>query len=335
MLMMNQKKNRFIVKTTLRIVAISFLIILLQSCSKISDTLRSYSESKVTLQGIVYEKTMNNPISVAGAQVQIENQNKRAFTDSNGVFLIPDVHTGLATITISHPQFDTLHKSVDITLVPLIDTFLISRTPVVRKPSFSLVRPQAGGFISNEWGFLELFIDDPDTTFSHVNIDWGDGGDSLSSTQHVNWHRYTVQTSSEMIIRIDLFDTSGLCNDTTVKVQVSVVYAPLLDGKIFFEPSQYCAPYDTAIIIGVRILQIADQYVSEIVWIINEQGPGAFLARETYDTNTGKIGDVGDVFAYLFPTAGLKGANEVQIIVSDHYGNKSSVFGSFYIAGRP
>jgi hypothetical protein len=75
-------------------------------------------------------------------------------------------------------------------------------------------------------------------------------------------------------------------------------------------------------------------YVPEIVWLINQNDPAsAFSARKTYTPQTGKIGDIGNVFAQAFSTDKFKATNIVQIIVKDRLGKTSTVTGSIYKVG--
>jgi hypothetical protein len=304
------------------------------SCTNLAGAFRPFSPTMATLRGLVCDSTLGKVGFISKALVEINDQLKQATTDSIGIFFIQNALTGpAAPVTVTCPGYDTLRTSVDITLDPPIDTFYLS--PRYQRPFFSLVRAQPDDFISNVLGYMEIIIIDPDTHFTQVKIDWGDGSDpgSFKLLQNTCWHRYVLAKDSVMNVVVGLFDATGFVGDTELNVPVSVASPPLLDGKIFFEPSNYLAPYDDSVVIGVRIVQI-EGWPSEIVWIINEHDPQAILKRMYYNEQTGAIGPIGDVFVFRFPTATLKGTNEVQIIVSDRYGNTSSVFGNFYIAGK-
>ena len=208
--------------------------------------------------------------------------------------------------------------------------------PSNRRPRFSLIRFAPDGFINGEWGFIEIYADDPDTNFHYLTITWGDTSKTEKSFDiaGAHWHRYNFPNDTAVIITLALFDTMGANRDTTLKVQVRNSSAPILDDRIVFDPSQYLAPYDTSVIIGVRIMEIDSMYVPEIVWLINQNDPvSAQSARKTYTPETGKISEVGNVFAQTFSTDKLKATNIVQIIVRDRLGKTSTVIGSLYKVG--
>ncbi len=215
-------------------------------------------------------------------------------------------------------------------------TFVVSPQ---RRPSFRLLRTSPEGFIIGAPGYLQVIVDDPDSLFSHLSINWGDGGDPAPYFGHQGtyWHTYQVEKDSLMPIAVTLFCDTGMVNDTTVLLPVVKIDPPLLDGNLFFEPCQYCAPHDTAILIGVQIKHI-EGWVRQIIWIVNENDPEPAFDywREDYNENTGAVIDsIGNTFVHRFSTAGFKGSNIVQIRVVDSFGNSSTVSGNFYIAGKP
>jgi hypothetical protein len=206
-----------------------------------------------------------------------------------------------------------------------------------RRPTFTLIRTGSKGFITGEWENLQINVDDPDSIFTHLSIDWGDGSDTVTSSalDGTYWHTYLV-ANQKMPVTLRLFGEGGLLNDTLLYLQVKKINPPLLDNKLFFKPCQYCAPHDTVILIGVRILEINDNWVHQIIWTVNENDPPSFYQRVEYDTTTGAISDsIGDLFVYQFSTEGFKGTNIVEVRVVDNAGNSSTVSGTFYIAGKP
>jgi hypothetical protein len=208
--------------------------------------------------------------------------------------------------------------------------------PSNRRPRFSLIRFAPDGFINGEWGFIEIYADDPDSNFHYLTITWGDTSKTEKSFDiaGAHWHRYNFPNDTAVIITVGLFDSMGANRDTTLKVQPRNSSAPILDDRIIFDPSQYLAPNDTSVMIGVKIIEIDSMYVPEIVWLINQNDPAsAQSARKTYTPETGKISEVGDVFAQAFPTEKLKATNIVQIIVRDRLGKTSTVTGSLYKVG--
>jgi hypothetical protein len=427
-------------------IAISCIVPMALSCTGISDALKTFTSSSVTIQGVVCDTSRGGVLPLAGAFVAIDGQQKTATTDSGGLFVMHEVKTGPSVVlSVRASGFYPFEKRMDVRVNPVPDTTVLKplydppritrmssnsaslfaltdtvkivceaadssggiarmvfdggdgRTvekavspvapsardscalvfarpgafqgrvvvigarndsaadtlnivvPKTRRAAIYLVRPQAEGFISAEYGFLEVFVSDPDGNFSRIKINWGDGsgpdsnftpvrvgGDSSLSTimRIVCWHRFVVKADSVMTVRVMVFDTTGFFRESIAGVSVSVASLPLLDGKIFFEPSQYLAPFDDSIVIGVRILEI-EGWASEIVWIVNENDPESLLyKRSAYDDLTGAIGPVGNVFAFRFSTEKLKAVNDVHIIVSDRYGNKSDVLGSFYMVGK-
>jgi hypothetical protein len=208
--------------------------------------------------------------------------------------------------------------------------------PSNQRPRFSRIRFSPDGFINGEWGFIEIYADDPDSNFHYLTITWGDTSKIENSFDiaGAHWHRYNFPNDTTVIIAVGLFDSLGANRDTTLKVQPRNSSAPILDDRIIFDPSQYLAPYDTSVIIGVRIMEIDSMYVPEIVWLINQNDPvSAQSARKTYTPEKGKISEVGNVFAQTFSTNTLKATNIVQIIVRDRLGKTSTVTGSLYKVG--
>ncbi len=196
------------------------------------------------------------------------------------------------------------------------------------------------GFICNKPGYLQIYISDPDNVLGYILIEWGDSSTSTTSSapEGTYWHIYTSE-SQRMPVTLRLFDKhSSITGDTILYFQVRKINPPLLDNRLFFSPCQYCSPLDTAILIGVRILQIYDNWVSQIIWTINENDPPplSFYQRIEYDRATGAVIDsIGNLFVHKFSTSGLKGTNTVQVRVIDSEGNSSTVSATFYIAGRP
>jgi hypothetical protein len=216
-----------------------------------------------------------------------------------------------------------------------MDSVLLS-VPANQRPRFSLIRLAPDGFINGEWGFLEIYAEDPDSNFSYLTIAWGDTSKTEKSYDiaGAHWHKYQFKSDTTVTVGISVFDSLGAKRDTALTVQVRNSSAPKLDDRIIFDPSQYLSPLDTSVVIGVRILEIDSMYVPEIVWLINQNDPAsAFSARKTYTPQTGKIGDIGNVFAQAFSTDKFKATNIVQIIVKDRLGKTSTVTGSIYKVG--
>lgn len=260
--------------------------------------------------------------SPAGERMQYR-MGASPFSISDSVVFVSDSGGNLMVeLTVTGSDGDSTVESLQITL------------PDNRRPVFSQVRLSQDAFISGIYSFIEVFARDPDGDFSHVVINWGDAGTVQSTdTAGVYWHKYTVSDDTTFQVSILLFDKYGASRDTVIPVRVRFS-APVLDDNLLFVPSQYLSPEDKEVKIGVRVLEI-EGWVSEIVWIINQNDPDAFLfSRANYDSLTGVIGDIGNVFVNQFPTDKLKGTNFVQISVSDRYGNRTTVVGSFFMAGR-
>jgi hypothetical protein len=231
-----------------------------------------------------------------------------------------------AQLTIIGRNNDTIRQSMTLAI------------PANRRPVFTLLRPSSGGFINGTWGFLEIYSHDPDGNFSSLTIGWGDTAKTEKSTDSAgaHWHKYAFTSDTTVLVTITLFDSSGAKNYSTFAMNVRNTSAPKLDDRIVFSPSQYLIPDDTAVIIGVRVLDIDSGYVAEIIWMINQDDPLTVQSvRKNYTPQTGVIGPVGNVFANSFGTTRFKGTNFVQILVRDRLGKTSQVIGSFSVAGKP
>ena len=253
----------------------------------------------------------------------------------------PPVYALHDTFTFAYSSEDAFHARLEIIDARGDTTAQSLRLPVSgsRRPSFALLRTSLEGFISGEPGYLQIIINDIDGICSHLSIDWGDGGDSTTAfgLQGTYWHTYPAE-NSVMPVTVTLFGKEGVLNDTLLYLPVKKINPPLLDNKLFFKPCQFCAPQDSVIIIGVRILEIRDNYVKQIIWTVNENDQPPALAREyvEYNSTTGAISDsIGNLFVHQFSTAGFKGTNIVEVRVVDNAGYSSTVSGSFYLAGKP
>lgn len=255
----------------------------------------------------------------------------------------PPVDDVVDSFTFAYSSRDTSRETFHARLMIIdargdtgVDSFtvLISKP---RRPTFALIRTGPKGFITGEWENLQVNVADPDSLFSRLSIDWGDGSDTVTSQalERPYWHKYQV-ADPQMPVTIRLFGKGGLLNETLLYLPVKKISPPLLDNKLFFKPSQYCAPHDSVILIGVRILEIKDDYAAQIIWIVNENDPPSFAYhRDSLGAETGAISDsIGNLFVHRFSTAGFKGTNIVEVRVVDNADNSGTVSGTFFITGR-
>ena len=205
-----------------------------------------------------------------------------------------------------------------------------------QKPSFALLRTGTDGFIVDKPGYLQVIVSDPDSVVTHMTIDWDDGTGEVTSyaLQGTYWHVYT----KEQPVRIAVFlhGNDGHIDSTRLELDIIKINPPRLDNNLRFLPSQYLAPHDSTVLILVRVLEIKDNLVKQIIWIVNENDPSAFAYhRDTLSVRIDTAGDtIGTTFFHEFPTAQFKGTNIVEVRVVDGDDNSSTVSGTFFIAGK-
>ena len=204
-----------------------------------------------------------------------------------------------------------------------------------RKPSFALLRTGTEGFIVGKPGYLQIAVTDADSVVTHITIDWGDGSEISTSfaLQGTYWHSYTDEQPAAIIVSVF---TDDAVIDSTLNLDVLRIDPPLLDNNLRFIPSQYLAPHDSTLLIVVRVLEIKDDWVKQIIWIVNENDPSAFAYhRDTLSMESGAVSDTTEnMFFHEFPTAQFKGTNIVEVRVVDGDDNSSTVSGTFFIAGK-
>jgi hypothetical protein len=247
------------------------------------------------------------------------------YIDDSLKFAYDSAKTYYPKLTVIGAKGDTSKKNASVTI------------PSNHCPVFTLLRIAPEGFINGKWGYVEVYISDPDNDFDYLSIDWGDtAAIEISPDTGVHWHEYNYSSNTFVNITIRLFDKSGAMTDTTIRTLVRSHSAPVLDNAIVFTPSQNLWPTDDSVTIEVKVLEIDGSYVSEIDWIINQDDTASVeAARVPYTPTTGAIGPYGNAFRHSFPTAKLKGTNEVDITVVDRSLFTSDVRGTFYIAGKP
>ena len=217
------------------------------------------------------------------------------------------------------------------------DTIIVG-TPRLKRPGISLVRVDEGWFTSGRYGHLDISIDDPDLLMTKVEVDWNDGSPVEKSVEHyeIFWHLFDLDAPEIVPVSITVFENSEIMDDSTISVTVKIEKPPLLDKSLFFYPSQYLEPGDTAIRIGVRVLDIEGGRVKTIKWRVNEGNSlyGKYESREYGDDGILQR-EIGDIFTTLFSTEGLRYSNDVSVIVFDTCGNSSMRTGTFFVAGKP
>jgi hypothetical protein len=278
---------------------------------------------------------------ITGIKIDPGNGSNLSKAYGNGTFFVNDsvkfvydtAGTFTATLTVIGDKSDesTLKTQVMI--------------PQNHRPVFTSIEMPPDGFLNGEWGYLQIYANDPDSSpaknFDFLTIDWGDVDYnkidlSTASNGEPQWHQYNFAGIVRVTIKVRLNDKLGATADTTLSVLVKTHQAPLLDNSIVFDPPMP-GPGDDSIHIGVKVLQIDSSYVSEIDWVVNPDDTASVLtARKNYNSTTGNITSViGNVFANSFSTAKLKAINEVTIMVYDRMKKSSSIRGTFLVAGKP
>lgn len=208
-------------------------------------------------------------------------------------------------------------------------------TPENRSPHITHIRTGEDGFISNEFGYYEIEIHDPDNNFSHLSIDWGDASpvERVKDTADAHWHKYNVLIDTTFNVLVSVVDSAGASEDTLIRCDVHLPTAPILDTRVVCEPSQYLLPEDTTVTLGVNILGFEGS-IAEIIWFVNRYTPVEKMARLRSSPEREIVGEDGGIVVYTFSTSKFKAINDVEIIVIDSNGKQSKVIGTLYMAGQ-
>ncbi len=286
----------------------------------LSDTLTITFSASDSTGGIIAVNLTFDDTAVSADNPIVFNQPVYTVQDSFMVCCFsPGSYSG--TISIFGERNDTTTKTVTLELSQ------------PRKPGTALLRTGPEGFITGKPGYLQIIFNDPDSVMNYYTIDWGDESDQVTSydLSGTFWHVYTIEQTVTILVR--MFGSDGVIDSVRLEKNVIKIKPPTLDNNLTFLPSQYLAPHDSVMLIGVRVLDIKDDSVKQIIWVVNENDPLPAFAYYR-DTTGAHIDSLHNLLVHEFSTAGFKGTNVVEVRVVDGDNNSSTAAGTFYIAGR-